>query len=106
MTDLYLTNEYFTNAVTQNKQILAITVAKVMEFAKDKVPEFMHNAMNTWRSGGKIPHIFNLGIRQNSFQLNMTLLKAAALKLGVVTRKAQTHAQETKLPVHTTSVCW
>jgi uncharacterized membrane protein YoaK (UPF0700 family) len=44
---LYLTNKYFTNAVTQNKQILAINVAKVTEFAKDKVPEFMRNAMNT-----------------------------------------------------------
>jgi hypothetical protein len=44
ITDLYLTNEYFTHTVAQNKVLLAITVAKVTEFAKDKVPEFMHNA--------------------------------------------------------------
>jgi len=64
----------------------------------------MCDAINTWGSGGKIPLIFNLGIRWNSIQLNMTLLTAAALKLGCVTRKAQTHAQETKLPVHINSV--
>jgi hypothetical protein len=64
----------------------------------------MCDAIKTWGSGGKTPLIFNLGIRWNSFQVNMTLLTAAALKLDCVTRKAQTHAQETILPVHITSV--